>query len=117
MLPRGSVPLNVETTLTAPDTMLPETETPFAPVSATFNVGSAVRTAPALPAPARPSAAANTIRQRNANACELFGRRAHRSSVSRSTSSSTTSARCAITAPILVDDEDDFDATQRDPAN
>jgi hypothetical protein len=30
----------------------------------------------------RPSAAANTIRQRNASACELFGRRAHRSSVS-----------------------------------
>jgi hypothetical protein len=46
-----------------------------------------------------PSAAASTTRQRNANACELFGRRAHRSSVSRSSSSSTTSARCAMTAP------------------
>jgi hypothetical protein len=32
----------------------------------------------------RPSAAAKTIRQRNASACALFGRRAHRSSTSRS---------------------------------
>jgi hypothetical protein len=46
-----------------------------------------------------PSAAANTIRQRNANACELLGRRAHRSSTSRSSPLSTTSARCAMTAP------------------
>ena len=46
----------------------------------------------------RPAAAANTIRQRNANACELFGRRAHRSSTSRSSSPSTTSARFAMTA-------------------
>jgi hypothetical protein len=47
----------------------------------------------------RPSAAANTIRQRSASACELLGRRAHRSSVSRSSSVSTTSARTGITAP------------------
>jgi hypothetical protein len=40
-----------------------------------------------------PSAAANTIRQRNANACELFGRRAHRSSTSRSSPLRTISAR------------------------
>jgi hypothetical protein len=45
-----------------------------------------------------PSAAANTIRHRNANACELFGRRAHRSSTSRSSPASTTSARCAMIA-------------------
>jgi len=30
-----------------------------------------------------PSAAANTTRQRNASACELFGRRAHRGAASR----------------------------------
>jgi hypothetical protein len=41
----------------------------------------------------RPSAAANTIRQRNANACALDGRRAHRSSVSRSPSRSRRRAR------------------------
>jgi hypothetical protein len=47
----------------------------------------------------RPSAAASTIRHRNANACELFGRRAHRSSTSRSPSPSTTSTtRPAMTA-------------------
>src|SRR4051794_35479975 len=56
----------------------------------------------------RPSAAANTTRQRNASACELFGRRAHRSSTSRSSSSSTTSARCAISPPIVVVDKDDI---------
>ena len=46
----------------------------------------------------RPSAAASTIRQRNANACELFGRRAHRSSTSRSWSLSTTST----TRPAMI---------------
>ena len=46
-----------------------------------------------------PSAAANTTRQRNASACELFGLRAHRSSTSRSSLLSTTSARAAILAP------------------
>ena len=56
-------------------------------------------TRPRSPCSTCPSAAANTIRQRNASACELFGRRAHRSSVSRSSSLSTTSARCAMTAP------------------
>jgi hypothetical protein len=45
-----------------------------------------------------PPAAANTTRQRNANACELFGRRAHRSSTCRCSSSSTISVRCAITS-------------------
>src|SRR5262249_13184478 len=44
----------------------------------------------------RPSAAASTARQRNANACELFGRRAHRSNTCRCSSSSTISIRCAI---------------------
>jgi len=45
-----------------------------------------------------PAAAASTIRQRSASACALFGRRAHRSSTSRSSSQSTTSTRCAMTA-------------------
>jgi hypothetical protein len=40
-----------------------------------------------------PSAAASTIRQRSACACELFGRRAHRSNTSRSSSLRTTSTR------------------------
>src|SRR5215210_7095965 len=71
----------------------------------------------AIPMLDRPSAAANTIRQRNANACALVGRRAHRSSVSRSSSLSTTSARTAITPPILVDDEDDFAAVLDDAAD
>ena len=57
-----------------------------------------------------PSAHANTIRHRNANACALFGRRAHRSSVSRSSSLSTISAvgrpRVAICPPIVVGWED-----------
>src|SRR6266516_1067383 len=66
---------------------------------------------------ARPSAAAKTIRQRNASACELFGRRAHRSSVSRSSSVSTTSARTGIPPPIVVDDKDGFAAQTQDPAN
>jgi hypothetical protein len=39
-----------------------------------------------------PCAHANTIRHRNANACALFGRRAHRSSVSRSSSVNVTAA-------------------------
>ncbi len=39
-----------------------------------------------------PAAQANTIRQRNANRCALFGRRAHRSKVARSSSLSTSSA-------------------------
>ena len=39
-----------------------------------------------------PSAHANTIRHRNANACALFSRRAHRASVSRSSSLNTTTA-------------------------
>jgi len=65
----------------------------------------------------RPSAAAKTTRHRNASACELFGRRAHRSNVSRSSSLSTTSARTGITPPIVVDDHDDFEAHQRVPAN
>src|SRR6476646_10377939 len=66
MLPRGSLPLNVEVTLTAPDLMLPETETPFAPLSAMFNVGSAVRAAPELPASttaATPTTRTTTARQ------------------------------------------------------
>jgi len=65
-----------------------------------------------------PVAAASTIRQRNASACELFGRRAHRSSTSRSSPLTTTSARAAITAPNrrrLTTTA--FDADQRVPAN
>ncbi len=46
----------------------------------------------AIPVFVSPPAAAKTIRQRNANACALFGRRAHRSSVSRSSSLNTTRA-------------------------
>jgi hypothetical protein len=46
----------------------------------------------------QPSAAANTTRQRKASACELFGRRAHRSNVSRSSPLNTTSARRPMTA-------------------
>src|SRR5262245_56003025 len=38
-------------------------------------------------------------RQRNANACELVGRPAHRPTTSRPPSESTTSAPTAITAP------------------
>jgi hypothetical protein len=49
-----------------------------------------------------PSAHANTIRHRNANACAVVGRRAHRSSVSRSSSLNTTTAAgvpgCVIAA-------------------
>ena len=50
--PLGALPLNVETTLTAPDTSLPDTETPVVPVSAMFSVGNelAVPAAPAPPA-------------------------------------------------------------------
>src|SRR3954449_4291908 len=55
-----------------------------------------------------PSAAANTIRQRNANACELVGRRAHRSSTSRSSPLTTTPARLAISPPTVVTDKDDI---------
>src|SRR5438067_6664804 len=64
-----------------------------------------------------PSAAAKTSRQRNASACELFGRRAHRSSTSRSSPLNTISARAAITPPILVADKDGFAADRRVPAN
>ena len=47
--PLGALPLKVETTLTAPDTSLPDTDTPFVPVSAMFSVGSEL--VPAAPAP------------------------------------------------------------------
>src|SRR6202042_1736163 len=46
--PEGERPLNVESTLTAPDTVLPEIDTPCAPWSATVSVGSE----PAAPAAA-----------------------------------------------------------------
>jgi hypothetical protein len=59
-----------------------------------------------------PSAAANTTRQRNANACELFGRRAHRSSTSKHDLHTL-----RHNAPILVVDEDDIDASRQVPAN
>ena len=65
----------------------------------------------------RPSAAANTIRHRNANACEPFGRRAHRSNVSRSSSVTTTSARCAMTAPNRRRQRRRSTANPRVPAN
>ena len=44
----------------------------------------------------RPSAAAKTAGHQNASACELFGRRAHLSSTSRCSLSSTISVSCAI---------------------
>jgi hypothetical protein len=43
-----------------------------------------------------PSAAASTIRQRSASACELLGRRAQRSSTSRSSPLSTISTRSGV---------------------
>jgi hypothetical protein len=52
----------------------------------------------------RPSAAAKTIRHRNADAWELFGRRAHRSNTSRSLAVNTNSARLPIAASIVVGD-------------
>jgi hypothetical protein len=55
-----------------------------------------------------PSAAANTIRQRNADACALFGRRAQRSNTSRSSSFGTTRASGGITPSIVVDHDDEF---------
>src|SRR5947209_5528956 len=53
-----------------------------------------------------PSAAANTIRQRSASACALDGRRAQRTSTSRSSSPTTTSTRCGTTTPIVGDNDD-----------
>jgi len=64
-----------------------------------------------------PSAAASTIRHRNANACELLGRRAHRSSTSRSSSLSTTSARCAMTGLQSSSMRTTFGANRPVPAN
>ncbi len=54
--PLGALPENVETTLTAPDTVLPETETPVVPVSAMLSVGSD----DAAPAPGANASAAVT---------------------------------------------------------
>jgi len=53
--PLGAVPVNVETTLTAPDTSLPDTVTPFTPLSAMFSVGSEL----VLPAALAPRASAS----------------------------------------------------------
>src|SRR6185437_9584453 len=58
--PDGALPVNVETMLTAPDTVLPETLTPVVPVRATLIVGSddaplaigVIASATALPAAA-----------------------------------------------------------------
>ena len=51
-----------------------------------------------------PSAAASTIRLRIANACAVVGRRAQRSSVSRSSSVSVISTRAPIATSIVVVD-------------
>jgi hypothetical protein len=69
-----------------------------------------------------PSAAANTIRHRNARAWADLGRRAHRCSVSRSSSLSSIAAvgrprRCAIAAPIVADDNDNTSTTPKIPTN
>jgi hypothetical protein len=50
--PVGALPLNVETTFTAPDTSLPDTDTPVVPVSAMFSVGSELVLAAPLAPPA-----------------------------------------------------------------
>ena len=65
----------------------------------------------------RPSAAANTTRQRNAKRRELFGRRAHRSSVSRSSPLSTTSARSADDRPQSSSIGTTFEKGHRVPAD
>ena len=64
-----------------------------------------------------PSAAASTIRQRNVSACALDGRRAHRSSTSRSSALTTTSARCPMTSPIVVVDDDGIRRRTQVPAH
>ena len=55
-------------------------------------VGCATRSRAATSVFDRPSAQPSTIRDRNASACELFRRRAHRVSVSRSSPVNTSSA-------------------------
>jgi hypothetical protein len=66
---------------------------------------------------ASPSAAANTMRQRNASACALFGRLAQRSSTSRPDRSGRHLHAAASPPPIVADRDDCFDGHHSAPAN
>ena len=65
--PLGAVPVNVETTLTAPDTSLPDTDTPVVPLSAMLSVGSVDAALAAVTPPASPTTHAATTLQETTN--------------------------------------------------
>ena len=69
----------------------------------------------AIPPLASPLAAASTIRQRRARACALFGRLAHRSSVSRSSALSATSDVGRPRRAILASHRRNLTTGVRDP--
>lgn len=69
-------------------------------------VGGFTPNSPAISVLGRPSAAARTIRDRNARACDVFGRRAQRSMTSRSCSLGTKSTLRPVDRSIVVDNDD-----------